>query len=429
MTKNEFKKFMENYPVFLDGATGSNLQKMGMPFGVCTEKWITENEDVLIKIQREYVESGSQIVYAPTFGANSIKLREYGLEDEAIELNKKLVEISKKAVDGKALVAGDITMCGQNLIPLGELSLEELIASYEQQIKAIDDAGADLLVIETMMSLQETRAALIAASNVSELPVMVTMTFGEGGKTLYGTDARTAAIVLESLGADAVGMNCSAGPDKMVELVKQVKEVTNLPVIAKPNAGMPVLGKNGETLYDMEASEFAEHMKEICKAGAKILGGCCGTNPEYIKAVKEAVTKIESTESEIDKYISSERNYLNIADINYCCIDAGTDEDIVQELEDDEYDTIYDLLDDMEDEEQNAVLLRVTGSDDELGTLKTVLTEITGYATYPIIFETENEDVLEYALKNYCGRAAVKFNDADNKALYDISYKYGACII
>jgi len=428
MTKLEFQKYIsQNSPVILDGATGSNLQKKGMPFGVCVEKWVTENENVLIELQKEYIEAGSKIIYASTFGANSIKLREYGLENEAEELNKKLIAISKKAADGKALVAADITMCGQTLEPLGDLKLEDLIASYEQQIKAADEAGADLIVIETMMSLQETRAAVIAAKNVSTLPIIVSMTFSEGGKTLYGTDAKTAAIVMDSLGVDAVGMNCSAGPDKMISLVEEMKSVTKLPIIAKPNAGLPVLGKDGETVYDMDAETFAKYMKDILRAGAQLVGGCCGTNPEYIEKIKSITSDFVIKEGTKADCITSERTSISIDEVEYCLIDIDENADIRDEFESDEYDTIYDILDEMEDEEQNVIRLKMNFEDANIQDAQKILTEITNYSSAPICFETESEEILENVLMRYCGCAGVICTRAEEVS--GIIEKYGAISI
>ena len=222
MNKQEFHAWIKDRPVFLDGATGSNLQRRGMSAGVCPEEWILENKEALIGLQRAFVDAGTNIVYAPTFTANRIKLREYGLESQTRQMNLALVALSREAVADRALVAGDITMTGVQLAPIGSLDFEELIDVYKEQISYLAEAGVDLLVVETMMSLQETRAALIAAKEVCDLPVMATMTFESDGRTLYGTDAVTAAVVLESLGADAVGTNCSAGPDKMVEIIRQM---------------------------------------------------------------------------------------------------------------------------------------------------------------------------------------------------------------
>jgi len=290
MNKQEFQNILKDKFLFLDGATGSNLQKRGMPSGVCPELWITENKEVLIGLQKEYVEAGSNVVYAPTFSANRIKLDGYGLADRTEELNKTLVAISREAAGDKAYVAGDLTMTGELLEPIGTLSFEELIDIYKEQIGCLDQAGVDLLIVETMMSLQECRAALIAAKETApDLPIMVTMTFEESGKTLYGTDAVTAAVVLESLGADAIGVNCSTGPEKMAEVVKKIVAVTKIPVIAKPNAGLPSLDENGQTVYEMGAEEFGEKMQLLADAGAMILGGCCGTTPDHIRALTKTV--------------------------------------------------------------------------------------------------------------------------------------------
>lgn len=212
MKKEEFRELAKSRVLFLDGATGSNLMKAGMPAGVCPEQWILEHEDIMENLQREYVRAGSDILYAPTFTANRIKLEEYGLADRIEEINTKLVSLSKRAAEGKALVAGDLTMTGRQLAPMGDMGFEELIDIYKEQIRYLADAGADLLVVETMMSLQESRAALIAAKETCELPVMVTMTFEKDGRSLFGTDAVSAAVTLESLGADAIGANCSTGP-------------------------------------------------------------------------------------------------------------------------------------------------------------------------------------------------------------------------
>ena len=241
MTKKQFREMIESRVVVLDGATGTNLQKAGMPTGVCPEQWILEHPQTLIDLQRAYVESGTDIVYAPTFTASRIKLEEYGLADRLEEMNRALVALSKEAVAGSsALVAGDLTMTGKQLAPIGDLPFETLVEVYN----------------ETMRSLQETRAALIAIREVCDLPVMASLTYESDGRTLYGTDAKTAMVVLQSLGADAVGLNCSTGPMEMVAAVEQMREVANIPILAKPNAGLPQL-EDGVTVYRMSPEEFA----------------------------------------------------------------------------------------------------------------------------------------------------------------------------
>ena len=191
MNKAEFNRLSRERVLYLDGATGSNLIKRGMPAGVCPEKWILDHREIMIGLQREYIEAGSNIIYAPTFTANRIKLKEYGLEKETRSMNRELIRLSLEAAEGRALVAADITMTGEQLAPMGTMDFETLISVYKEQITAVAQAGADLIVVETMMSLQESRAALIAAGEVCDLPVMVTMTFESDGKTLYGTDRKS----------------------------------------------------------------------------------------------------------------------------------------------------------------------------------------------------------------------------------------------
>ena len=191
MTRDEFRQLVQKGPVILDGATGTNLQMAGMPVGVCPEQWIIEHPQVMIDLQKAYVEAGTQILLAPTFTANRIKLEEYGLEQNLVAMNQRLVAISKEAAGEQALVAGDITMTGQQLYPMGELRFEELVTVYKEQIEVLCEAGVDLLIVETMMSLQEARAALLAARETCELPVMISMTYNEDGRTLYGTDPAT----------------------------------------------------------------------------------------------------------------------------------------------------------------------------------------------------------------------------------------------
>ena len=218
MTRLEFKKLVEEGFVILDGATGSLLQKKGMMPGDCPEQWIIDNPEAIIDIQKDYIEAGSNIIYSPTFTGNRIKLAEYGLKDNLKEINTGLVMLSKEAIkradaDHPCFVAGDITMTGEQLYPIGKLMFEELVDIYKEQVSVLYEAGVDLFVVETMMSLQECRAAVLAIKETCELPIMVTLSFGEDGRTLFGTDPVTAVNVLQSMGVDAVGANCSSGAD------------------------------------------------------------------------------------------------------------------------------------------------------------------------------------------------------------------------
>lgn len=283
MTKKEFIELTEKGLVLLDGATGSCLRAKGMPSNVCVEDWLYHNPDLIIELQKEYVEAGSQIVYAPSFSANRISLKKHGLENEVQRLNAGLVEISKKAAGSNCLVAGDLTTCGELLEPLGDLEEDELFEVYCEQIKALAEAGADLLVVETMLSVAETEVAVKAAVHTCDLPVMCTLTVQENGRALFGGTAAEAMESLPVLGASAVGVNCSVGPQQLEKVVKDMKAVAKVPVIVKPNAGLPKTDSNGAVYYDMQPEEFALAMKDIVSWGADLIGGCCGTSPAYIR--------------------------------------------------------------------------------------------------------------------------------------------------
>lgn len=282
MTRQEFSTLTKEGIVLLDGATGSNLMLAGMPKGVCTEQWVTEHPDILQDLQREYKKAGSQIIYAPTFSANRISLAAHGLEDQVEGLNRHLVSLTREAVGKDCLVAGDITTTGKT-----DEGYDLLYSAYAQQISALAEGGADLLVAETMIGLEETMAALDAARAVCDLPMMCSMTIQADGSLFFGGTIFETVCVLEELGADAVGINCSVGPDQLTSIIERLSSLVSIPVIAKPNAGMPVINDKGQAVYDMAPEAFAEHMKALTKAGARIIGGCCGTTPAYIRAMAE----------------------------------------------------------------------------------------------------------------------------------------------
>ncbi len=278
MTKKEFQNLAKQRPIILDGATGSNLMKAGMPRGVCTEQWICENPKPLQELQRAYEKAGSQVVYAPTFSANRISLKNYGLENQVAELNKALIEISRTAVGSQVLVAGDLTTAGKQEIPY-----EELLEAYREQIVVQTQEGVDLLVAETMLGVTECMAVLDAAASVCNLPVMCTLTVESDGSLFFGGNIYEAVETLEEMGADAVGINCSTGPDQLLSVVENMRKRVSIPLIVKPNAGMPIINEQGQPVYSMGAQEFADCMKRLVQAGADIIGGCCGTTPEYIE--------------------------------------------------------------------------------------------------------------------------------------------------
>lgn len=283
MTRQEFIQWAEDRVILLDGATGSNLRRSGMPVGVCAEQWVLENPRALQDLQCAYVEAGSQIVYAPTFSANRLSLRHYGLEDRVADMNAQLVAVSREAVGGRALLAGDLTTTGKPLEPMGSLSYQELFDVYCEQIRALSEAGVDLLAAETLLSVDEAVVALDAAQSVCDLPIICTLTVEADGAALFGGTAVEAVTTLQEMGAAAVGINCSVGPDQLEAVVRSMKAAAHVPIVAKPNAGMPVINDRGEAFYDMSCEAFSRHMLRLVELGAGVVGGCCGTTPEYIR--------------------------------------------------------------------------------------------------------------------------------------------------
>ena len=446
MTREEFKELAEQY-IYLDGATGSNLVKAGMPSGVCPESWILENRDVLVDLQRQYVQAGTDILYAPTFTANRVKLAEYGIADRQSSMIRELVALSKEAAstaeDRRVLVAGDLTMTGEQLKPMGNMELEELIDIYKEQIRELEAAGADLLVVETMMSLGEARAALIAAKEVCELPVMVTMTFEPDGRTLYGTDAKSAAIVLESLGACAVGVNCSTGPAAMRKIIEDMAGVTKvIPIIAKPNAGLPFLDEEGHTCYNMTAAEFVEEMKQLTAAGATILGGCCGTTPEFIRGLRDTFGKKVDVSVERRKegirYLTSERQTVSFGlDDGFIIVGERinpTGKKLLQvQLREGCMDKVLQFAE--EQESGGARILDVNmgmSGIDEKAMMLRAIEEVSGVTNLPLSLDSSHVDVLEAALRHYPGRALVNSVSMEKEKLeklLPIVKKYGAMFI
>lgn len=287
MKKEEFAALCEKKVVLLDGATGSNLMKAGLPRGVCTEAWVCEHPQALLELQRAYVRAGSDMIYAPTFSANRHSLARHGAENRVWELNTKLVALSKEAAEGKALVVGDLTTTGVPLEPMGTMTYQTLFDLYREQIEALCEAGADLLIAETMLAVDETTVALEAAQAVCDLPVMCSLTVQADGSAYFGGDCVEAVQTLQELGASAVGINCSCGPEQLVSLVRNMQRVATVPLLVKPNAGLPTISDSGEAVYPMGVSEFARHMAALTEAGARLIGGCCGTTPEFIAALHE----------------------------------------------------------------------------------------------------------------------------------------------
>ena len=285
-----FQQLLTRPLIYLDGGTGTMLQARGLKPGERTESWTIERPEDLIQIHQDYVNAGADIVNANTFGVNKIRYpsdTSYSLTqlvETAIANARQAVK--RAAKEGEVLVSLDLGPSGEFMEPFGDLTYEEAYDNFRLLVIAGEKAGADCVSIETMFSCQEAKAALEACRDHSRLPALVSFSFQENGRLLTGETVADAAKTAESCGAAAVGFNCGFGPVQMKPLVKEMLDSTSLPVIAKPNAGLPKT-VNGETRYTMEPEEFADVMREIAKMGARLVGGCCGTTPEFIRLLHE----------------------------------------------------------------------------------------------------------------------------------------------
>ena len=276
------------FPLILDGATGTELQKRGYTGDISAEQWILERPDIIVDIQRGYVAAGSQLLYTPTFGANRRKLEEHGIFNRTAEYNRRLAALTERAAQGKALRAGDLAPTGAFLAPLGDVAFEELVDIYTEQAAGLEQAGVDLFVIETMMTLSDARAAVLAVRSVSQKPIFVTFSCDENGRSISGTDVTAALVVLQGMGIDAFGLNCSTGPEQMLAQLRRLRAYARVPLIAKPNAGKPQL-VDGQTVYDCTPEELAAWVPALLETGVAVFGGCCGTTAAHIAALKNAL--------------------------------------------------------------------------------------------------------------------------------------------
>ncbi|MGZ3597954.1 MAG: homocysteine S-methyltransferase family protein [Syntrophales bacterium] len=436
--KQKIVNLLKRRILILDGATGTELQKQGMPSGVCPEVWCLENPAAIQDIHAAYQKAGADIIYTCAFGANRLKLGQYGFTNVK-EINKQLVVLARRAIGKKALIAGDISSTGYFVEPFGDLMFEEAVDIFKEQVRGLLAGGVDLFVIETMMDIQEARAALIAVREVTDHFTMVTMTYEMNGYTLSGTDPVTALITLQSLGADAVGCNCSTGPEAMVKFIAVMKPYATVPLVAKPNAGMPRLsGKN--TVYDMNPREFASWGRKLAAAGINLIGGCCGTTPAHIAALNKTLGKtpmrtpvrnsISAVSSARAFKIFDEESPLFIIGER---INPTGKKALQQELLDGKMNVVRQMA--REQEAQGADLLDVNvgvHKIDEVGAIRKVIGLLSTGTSLPLVIDSPNMETIKAALRIYPGRALINSVSGEKqklKKLLPIAAKYGAMFI
>lgn len=438
MTRCEFAR-LASRGIILDGATGTELVKRGMPAGVSPELWVCENPQAILEVHQAYRSSGSDIVYAPTFGGNRCKLAEFGLESRLEEIVGKLMKVTKEYAGEKA-VFGDIAPTGRFVEPFGDLPFEEAVAVFRECAAVLAANGADGFAVETMMDIQEARAALLGCREAApELPVIVTMTFDESGKTLTGCDPVAALITLQSLGADAFGCNCSTGPAEMARIIRRMRPYARIPLIAKPNAGLPkVVG--GKTVFEMTPEGFAAFVPELVDAGASILGGCCGTTPEHLAAMNLVFREQSLPEFHLPEksaISSASRFRVLAADEPFTVIGERinpTGKKALQaELREGRTDMVFDFA--MQQLSTGVEVLDVNmgmAGIDECAMMRAALTRILKSCPAMLCIDSTDPDTVEQALRLYPGRALLNSISAEEKRLKQIlpiAARYGAMLI
>jgi 5-methyltetrahydrofolate--homocysteine methyltransferase len=442
LNKASIIELLNNKILILDGATGTELQKRGMGGGFCPEVWCLENPSVLEAVHTDYVNAGSDIITTCTFGANEFKLKQYGQSDVR-GINRDLALQAKRAAAGKALVAGDIGPTGAFFEPFGNLPFEQAVEIFKEQARGLLEGGVDLFVIETMIDIQEARAALIAVREVTDLFTIVTMTYEKDGRTLNGADPVSALITLQSLGADAVGCNCSTGPEAMLPLISAMKRYAKVPLVAQPNAGLPRLVE-GKTVFDMEPAQFAEFGRKFVADGVNLMGGCCGTDPRHIAALKRSIGR-ERPYAPLCSSIaalSSARSYL-ILETGSPLVVIGERinptgkkvlrEALGQDLATGRHALIRDMARDQEKQGANLLDVNVGAPGiDETKAMREVVGFLARITDLPLVIDSPKMETIEAALRLYPGRALVNSISAEReklKKLLPIAAKYGAMFI
>lgn len=431
----DFLKEIEQRVLIHDGSKGYMLQKLGLKGGECGEAWNLTNKDAVREVYRAYLEAGSDVIQTNTFTANRVNLSKYGLGDKTYDINYHGVKLAKEIAGDKAFVSASIGPTGILFEPSGELSFQKAYDIFFEQVKAVADGGADIINFETFTDLAELRAAYLAARDAADLPVICSLAFESNGRTLMGTDPFVAVAVLRSLGADMVGTNCSFGPEHMAGIVDGLYVAGGGYLSVKPNAGLPeVLGD--KVSYNETPEHFAQVAASFIEKGARLIGGCCGTTPEFIKALKEKVSGAKPVPAgERPKgVITSNVRYIHTDELdadNICRLDASENAEMLDALKKSDMSWVEDTALDTAAEGFDAVYVDVDAAGSSYDLLSAVVDRLQWYIRDPIIIKTNDAEALEKALRIYRGVAGVIIADdaAARAELMKTAEKYGSVIL
>ena len=420
--------------LFFDGGMGTLLQKEGLEPGELPENWNIEKKDVIRSIHRSYYEAGSNILLTNTFGANAIKYHDqpYSLKEIVSAAVENVRSVAKNAV-----VALDVGPTGKLLKPMGDLGFEEAYKTFKEVMIYGENAGVDLIHIETMSDTYEVKAAILAAKENTNLPVFATLIFDERGKLLTGGDVPSVVALLEGLRVDALGINCGMGPEQMIPILQEIAQYTSLPIIVKPNAGLPKQ-RDGKTYYDVTPDKFAKALQAIVKNGACIIGGCCGTTPEHIRAMVEACRGMEiiKPSHKTATLVSSYGRAVEIGDIPVVIgerINPTGKSKFKQALKDHNID--YILKEALTQQDRGAHILDVNvglPDIDEVSMMKEAVTEIQGITNLPLQIDTVDVEALETAMRIYNGKPMVNSVNGKQESMdtiFPLVKKYGGVVV
>ena len=421
-----------------DGAMGTMLQQGGLKPGACPELMNIENPDVVKNIHRAYINSGSTIITTNTFGASSLKLSHYNLADKMRDINLAAVKIAREVAGDKIKIAGDIGPTGKFISPLGDLDFEDAYKIFSEQASALAEGGADFIIVETCIDIQEMRAALLAIKDICNLPVICQLSYSEDGRTVTGTSPQEAAIILDSMGADIIGVNCSLGPEQLISVVKILAENTNKPVSVQPNAGMPYL-ENGVTKFPMDAKTFGSYGEKLVEAGANYLGGCCGTTPEHIRELADNVKNLSAVERKISDTLKLASRSKTVAIDKTKTVLIGERinptgrKKLAAEIR--EGNLIGVKRDAVQQVKSGADILDVNmgvGGINQAEMMAQAIREISQITAAPLAIDTSDYKALEAGLRIYPGRAlinSVSYEPERIEKFLPLAKKYGAAIL
>ncbi|MFA5699913.1 MAG: homocysteine S-methyltransferase family protein [Desulfuromonas sp.] len=437
---HEFMRALNEHVLILDGAMGTMLQARGLKAGACPEQMILDAPDVVEGIHREYVAAGAQVIVSNTFGASRTKLSHYGLQERVEEINRRGIELARIAADDAAFVVGSIGPSGRFLEPVGDAGFDEMVEVFAEQVRAFTAAGADAISCETFLDIRELKAALIACRTYSTLPVIAMMTFDDGGRTVLGTSPEAAAVTLDGLQVDVIGSNCGLGIDGMYEVLRRMRTCTNRPLIVQANAGLPVL-KNGETVFPATPAEMVQYHERLLGLGVRIIGGCCGTTPEHIRVMRDALHQFEqSWKMPVRRrgFVSSRTEVCSFSPEIRCAIigeriNPTGKKGYSAELRAGK--TAYIRREAQAQGAAGAHLLDVNcGAPgvDEAAALERAVLGINSVSTLPLVLDSSDPAALERGLKAADGKVLINSVNGEQKsmdAILPLARKYGAAVI